>query len=583
MLIILLLAISDVFLRRRPFIIRIMSNSANYFSRPSWRHILIWLFLVSLLAGCAGSANRDGASPVANQLMAEIALQRGQYLVAVQEYLILAEQSDDPEYARRATELAYEYDFIVHALTAAERWVLLQPDDGTAHAYLGRLYVRRNWPEEGFESLDFSLGPVAERTDRDYFLLSAELAELSAPSRGLLVFGLFNEKYPGSAAINGSLATLAAASGERVLAVNAGREALLLAPESLFARVSLARYLLAAGEQSSAFEQMAFALEMNPGLEMEAEFVRLLALAGEQEDAIERLERLFSRYPTEPELYRLRGSLALQWGDDEAAVVDFSYLLAEAYYVGECFWHLGQLAYRQKEYLQAIRYFQRVGEGPWKTSAVNATSRAYLELGDANTALAVQREYLSQHPQRVISQAIMRAEILATAGQFVEAIESIDSALEFDPWDERFWMYRGALLEQTGDIEGAVHSFREAVKLAPADPNALNALGYTLAVAGRDYDEAFELIDKALDLQPDNPAIMDSMGWVLYLQGNEAAARGWLEQAYALLPDPEIAAHLGELMWVQGEEAAARLVWSEALEQYPENAVLNETTGRFIK
>jgi Flp pilus assembly protein TadD len=293
---------------------------------------------------------------------------------------------------------------------------------------------------------------------------------------------------------------------------------------------------------------------MSPGLEMEMEFVRLLALAGEDEDARERMERLYERYPVSPELIRLRGSLALQWGDYEAAAEDFSFLLAEAYYVSESFWYLGQIAYLQQDYLQAIRYFQRVGAGPRFPAAVNAVSRAYLALGDTDTALMVQQEYIARQPQRFIFQAAIRAEILATADRMAEAIEVINAALEFDPWIQAHWLFRGYLLEQAGDIDGAVYSFREAVKLTPADPNALNALGYTLTVAGRDYDEAFELISKALDLQPNNPAIMDSMGWVLYLQGDEAAARGWLEQAYALLPDPEVAAHLGELMWVQGEE-----------------------------
>jgi tetratricopeptide (TPR) repeat protein len=560
-----------------------MSNSANPFIWIVPRRVVLCALLMSLLIGCAARTARETVSPVENQLMAEIALQRGQYLVAVQEYLILAERSADPEHARRATELAYEYEFLVHALSAAERWVELQPQDQLAHAYLGRLYVRRNLPEEAFSSLDLSLGPVADRNDRDYLLLSGELADLAAPRRGLEVFRLFNKTYPGAPAITSSMATLAALSGDTELAVDAGRETLLLAPDWALARVAFARYLLADGQTASAFEQMAYAQEMNPGLAMELEFVRLLAMAGEQEDARARIERLFVRYPAEPDLIRLRGSLALEWGDYKIAAADFSFLLSEAYYVSESFWHLGQIAYAQQKFLQAIRYFKRVSDGPWKPASVNAISRAYLALGDANTALAVQRDYASHYPQRVIQQALMRANILATADRLAEAIETIDSALEFDPWNEELWLYRGGLIEQTGDIDGAVDSFREAHKLAPDDPQILNALGYTLTVAGQNYAEASSLINKALELRPDNPAFMDSMGWILYRQGQQAAARGWLEQAYSLLPDPEIAAHLGEVMWMQGEEGAAQSIWAEALERYPDSPILNETTGRFLQ
>jgi tetratricopeptide (TPR) repeat protein len=571
------------------FIIRNMSESANSYSgRLPVARVHVWLLILPalVLAGCAGNGGAAGgkaSSPVEHQLMAEIALQRGQYVVAVQEYLSLAQQSANPDHARRATELALDYGFIAYALAAAERWVELRPDSAVAHAYLGRINVRRNLPEQAFASLDLSLGPVEERTDRDYLMLSSELGIQNSPSRSLKVFERFNEAYPGTPGISASVASLASRSGDTGLAVSAARETLQLAPDWMIARVWLARFLLAAGDSASAFEQMAFALEMTPGLEMELEFVQLLALADEQQDAAERLARLFVRYPGEPELVRVRGALALKWQDYETAIADFTYLLSEAYYVSESFWHLGQVAYEQEKYLQAIRYFQRVGEGPWQVPAVHATSRSYLALGDGNTALAVQREFVSEHPKGTVPELLTRAEILAGMGRFNEALETTDVALEFNPWDEELWLYRGGLFEKIGQLDDSVESFRRAEELAPDSALVLNALGYTLTIASDDYDEAYEYITRALELQPENPAIMDSMGWVLYRQGDQAAARGWLEQAYALLPDPEVAAHLGEVMWVQGERDAATELWADALRNYPESSVLNETTSRFLQ
>ena len=559
-----------------------MSISATIPFSTNLLQRLTGLLLLLLLCGCAANDTRSRMSPVENQLMAEIALQRGEYLIAAQEYLVLAEQSDNPDYAQRATELAYDYSFLVYAMAAAERWAGLQPEDQLVHAYLGRLYLRSNMPGEAFGSLDISLGPADRRTDADYFLLSAELAELTAPARGLEVFRLFNESYPGNPAITGSLASLAYLAGNTGLAVDAARETLLLAPDLTITRVWLAQYLLADGQRSSAFEQMAFALEMQPGLEMEIEFIRLLVRADEFEDARQRLERMLSRYPDEPDLIRLRGTLSLQLQDYQAATEDFSYLLSEAYYVGESFWYLGQIAYEQEQYLQAIRFFKRVGEGSRQTAAVNAISRSYLALGDVNTALTVQREYLIRFPREVIPQAPVRAELLAAADQLPEAIETMDSAIEFDPWNEALWLSRGALYERAGDMDEALDSFREACRFAPNDAGALNALGFTLTITGRDYDEAYELISRALELQPDNPAIMDSMGWILFKTGDKAAARGWLEKAYENYPDPEIAAHLGELLWVEGEPEAAREVWMSSLEQNPDSRVLNETMERLL-
>ena len=145
------------------------------------------------------------------------------------------------------------------------------------------------------------------------------------------------------------------------------------------------------------------------------------------------------------------------------------------------------------------------------------------------------------------------------------------------------WLFRGGLLEKMGDMEKASESFRSAWELAPTNATTLNALGYTLTLIGDDYAEAQQFIEQALSIEPENPAIMDSMGWVLYKQGNEEEALRWLGEAYAAMPDPEIAAHLGEVLWEQGDKDAARQIWLDALAANPDNQVLLETTGRYLE
>ena len=124
---------------------------------------------------------------------------------------------------------------------------------------------------------------------------------------------------------------------------------------------------------------------------------------------------------------------------------------------------------------------------------------------------------------------------------------------------------------------------QEVVALAPYDANSLNTLGYTLANRTRRYKEAYPLIRLALELDPGNPAIIDSMGWVLYRQGKTEEARSYLEQAHSILRDPELMAHLGEVLWVTGERDQARALWAEALAAYPDSEPLIETTGKFIE
>jgi len=560
-----------------------MSDSANFDAICLPARSLLVLGLAALTVACAGRTEVADSRPIEHQLMAEIAFQRGQHRVAIEEYLQLAEDTGSADYARRTTELAYGFGYDVPALAAAELWVDLAPDEKLANAYLGRMYLRRNDRDSAFRHLDISLGPLAAREERDYIALSVDLADSVPPVRALDVYQRFQESALTQPGFWGGLATLSASANDYPRAVDAARRTVQLAPDWVAARVWLAQFLLFNGDTTSAFEQMAFVLEMNPGLEMELEFLQLLALAEAEQDARDRLERLEERYPRDPDLLRTRALLLLNWGDLEAAQADFTQLLAEAYFVNEAFWYLGEIAYRQEKYLEAIRYLERITAGTWVVRSRTAISQAYLALGDGETALAVQRELAADYPKQYLATLQPQAEILAEMDRIAEALELADIVIANKPWDERHRLFKGVLLEQAGELDGAIDAFQEAIELAPDSAVALNALGYSMSNNGDDYDDAQRYIEQALAIEPDNGAYMDSLGWVLYRRGEREAALTWLEQAYEQLPDPEIAAHLGEVLWELGREDRAIDIWAEALTSFPDERVLLETTERYLQ
>jgi Flp pilus assembly protein TadD len=126
-------------------------------------------------------------------------------------------------------------------------------------------------------------------------------------------------------------------------------------------------------------------------------------------------------------------------------------------------------------------------------------------------------------------------------------------------------------------------NIRKLIALKPDHAHAYNALGYSLADRNIRLDEARTLLDQALKLAPDDPFIIDSMGWVLFRQGDLDGARKQLERAYQLRPDGEIAAHLGEVLWAQGQQEAARKLWADALKKEPSHETLQSTIKRFAR
>jgi Tfp pilus assembly protein PilF len=156
-----------------------------------------------------------------------------------------------------------------------------------------------------------------------------------------------------------------------------------------------------------------------------------------------------------------------------------------------------------------------------------------------------------------------------------------DDALHSTPDNQDLLYARALLLEQAGNAKAAEDDLAVILKHAPDDADALNALGYTLTLHTNRYREAQGYIQRALSLQPDDPAIMDSMGWVEHRLGQDAQALAYLQKAYAVQPDPEIAAHLVEVMLATGDQDGAHALWLKASAADPDNPALTALSSRF--
>ncbi len=548
------------------------------------------LALLAILASC-GRAMREVTAPVNyvpnsgyHLLMAEIALQRGAYAVAAQEYLTAAERSEDVATARRATEFNFDYGFDAYALRSAQRWLFLEADSTTAREYLGRLYLRRHDVDQAQENFAVVLGPPAQRSGSDYRLLADDLANeanVDAVLRLLLVLE-HKQQAPLSSGYRLAVAEAALRAGAVPLAVYSAGQAAGSGELGAAAQLALSRALLMDGRSTEALERMAALLADEPTAEIELEFVSLAAAAGETELAERALQSLITARGAGGERLRLRALMALSAGELDQADQLFNDLAASGYKIYEAFYYLGQIAAEQKQFDAAIRYLQRISAGRFLLPAQFQIAAVQVQAGDGEAALAHLDKFAAAYPRYRFDMFRHRASLLSQLQRYDEALASLNEAMAYKPENLDLLLARGSLLDLLGRLEPALEDFYRALRLAPQRAVVLNSLGYTLANRTRRYAEAESYIRQALQLEPQSSAIMDSLGWVLFRQGRLAEARSYLEIAYQRLPDPEVAAHLGEVLWALEDTAAAQEIWTAARESFPDSKPLQETLERLL-
>jgi tetratricopeptide (TPR) repeat protein len=185
-----------------------------------------------------------------------------------------------------------------------------------------------------------------------------------------------------------------------------------------------------------------------------------------------------------------------------------------------------------------------------------------------------------QYPELAAGLYLLESDMLVKNELYDNAHFLLTEALDKFPDNQNLLYGRSLVSEKRMDIELLEQDLREMLRHDPSNPLALNALGYSLANLTDRYDEALELIRKALSLKPDDAAIMDSMGWVLYRLGNYQESLDYLTKALSLFPNHEVAAHLGEVLWVTGQHEKALSVFTEALAKEPDSQILKSTMER---
>jgi tetratricopeptide (TPR) repeat protein len=517
-------------------------------------------------------------------MVAEIALNQGDTALAVEQYLAVARSQDNPQIAERAVRVAVYGQDLEAAVEAAQRWIELDPGRVEARQVIAAIYVRQDKPEEAFDYLD-SLIETTDLEDSELFPpLLGILAREKNSDTVLAVSQRLADEYPERAYalyLHGMLAAQNGRAEEGLRFLDRASEI----EDIEGVHSARAKILLRLGRPDEAVVSLRKAVESNPDDQnLRLTFARLLVDVKEYEAARVEFEKLHKATPNDPELLYTLGLLSLesQRLDDAEKYMMMLVRLDER--EGEAQYYLGRINENRKQYEEAIEWYRKVHVGEYSFDARLRIAELLGNLGRTDEGVEHLDEMLkgSQSDGSLVRIYIAKGELLRSARRYQQAMDIYNTALEIIPGNSDLLYARALVAEKLGRIDLLEADIRTILRTEPDNAHALNALGFTLADQTDRYEEAYGYLKRAIEIMPDDPAIIDSLGWVHYRLGNYEESIRLLRKALTRLDDAEISAHLGEVLWASGNRKEAREVWQKALKKSPDDPVLQEVMQRFI-
>ncbi|MFM9883078.1 MAG: tetratricopeptide repeat protein [Burkholderiales bacterium] len=515
-------------------------------------------------------------------LLAEVALQRGQLGVATQAYLDLAKRSRDARVARRATEVAVHARMPNAAIEAARIWHESDLESDDALRALSSLLISANKLDDAEPYLQKTLARRKGDIGEGLIQLGQFLASNADKPAVLRLVKRLAEPHGDSAGAHLAIAQAALAANDDTLArAEAQKAGQLRTGWEQAALVEAA--VLQKQSNTAALGFMRDFLSANPkSLAVRGAYARILVAERDLPVAREQFKILADENRGNVDVLYEVALLSMQIEDWSIAETQLKQLLTMPFRDRELLQlHLGQISEEQKRYDEALTRYRDIQKGEHLLTAQIRQSAVIAKQGNLDGARTFLQQASPVNEQQRVQLVLAESQLLRDANKSDDAIGVLDRALEKLPNNPELLYDHAMLAEKLDRVAVMEASLRKVISVKPDHAHAYNALGYSLADRNMRLPEARELIEKAMKLAPEDLFIVDSMGWVLYRQGDLEGALAQLTRAYKGRPDAEIAAHLGEVLWQLGRRTEALKIWQEGAKKSPENEVLQKTMRRF--
>jgi tetratricopeptide (TPR) repeat protein len=525
-------------------------------------------------------------------LAAEISAQRSAFIPAGKTMLDLAKEVGDVRLARRALEFYLAGGNLAGALESSRLWLRFEPDDAEAL------------------STEMTLSAASGQTSGLTTALRKKIDEArdktAAIGQALAVLGRVPDKRAGLAILISvlqesqardtlpahiAISDLARAAGDAPRALSAAKAALNVAPRSEDAAMRVFEYGLAVDAQQAFRDGQGFAAAHPKARRLRlllatqwaerrefdlamAELVAMAKFDPEDVDLVFMQGQIAYRAKRLPEARNLLEQYVSRQSQRQLGASDEGSGLVDAYQL------LSRIAQDQGFFDDAVSLLDNIQEPSARHNARVRQAAIRAQQGRVDDALVLLDTSDPQSLEEEVLTASAGAQMLREAKRPLEAIKRLEAANERMPDTVEIKYELAMMYERDERLNDTERLLREVIALDPGHAHSYNALGYSLADRNQRLPEALKLITRALEIAPNDPFIMDSMGWIKFRLGDYVTAVQYLEKAYRVRPEADIAAHLGEALWMLGQRDAAIEIWKKALAKEADNATLQDTIKR---
>ena len=570
---------------------------------------MLWILLsASLLAGCAANKHLDDDSiamaadsnfqaaddkdPVLSPefiyryLVGEVAGQRGDISTSGAIFYDLAKSERDARLAERAAKIAAYGNITNLAVPAIKLWAELDPDSTEAQQAMTEMLIATGRLDDAKPYLSKLL--AKEETRASGFLYMNTLLNRSPNKAEVLELVQFlAQPYPDSAEAQFAVAQSAWIANKDDIALTAINKAETLRAGWDIAALLKGQILYRKSPQAAIDYYYAF-LKLHPkSNEVRINLAKLLVSQKQFEAAKKEYPVIIEQAKSNTsqnlaDVTAIVGLLSYQSADYVSAQNYFQQALAMDFKdVDQLNLYMGQTSEKLNQHDAAADWYKKVPLGPRYLEAQLSLANLVARTQSADKAIDILDELTDLNTEQQIIVIQSQASILARAKRDQEAFELLEKAVQNLPNTPELVYDYALAAERLKKFDLMESELRRTIAEKPDFAAAYNALGYSFADRNIKLNEAITLIEKALELSPNDHYMLDSLGWAHFRKGNLDKAIQYLQEAYSINPDPEIAAHLGEALWLKGRHEQAKKIWNDALSIDPDNEVLITTANKF--